>query len=131
MLVQNMGKIFYLKNIDIKSTEHSQKINELKNERKLMQTIEVKMVLKKNNEEKNVFFFTNINGPFLTDDDVIDAITEKIENMALKYSDWAKCGYATALHQGNELFTMSFMDDGSLRKSSSMWMGEMENTTRH
>ena len=44
-----------------------------------MQTIEVKMVLKKNNEEKNVFFFTNINGPFLTDDDVMDAITEKIE----------------------------------------------------
>ena len=30
MLVQNMGKIFYLKNIDIKSTEHFQKINELK-----------------------------------------------------------------------------------------------------
>ena len=29
MLVQSMGKIFYLKTIDIKSTERSQKINEL------------------------------------------------------------------------------------------------------
>ena len=96
-----------------------------------MPTIEVKMVLKKNNEEKKVFFFTSINGPFLTDDDVIHAISEKIENMASKYSHWAKCGYAIALHEGNELFTMSFMDDGSSRKSSSMWMGEMENTTRH
>ena len=51
--------------------------------------------------------------------------------MALKYSDWAKCGYATALHQGNELFTMSFMDDGSKHNSFTMKMGEMTNTTRH
>ena len=58
-----------------------------------MPTIEVKMVLKKNNEEKKVFFFTSINGPFLTDDDVIHAISEKIEDMTLKYSHWAKCGF--------------------------------------
>ena len=35
-------------------------------------------------KKKKVFFFTSINGPFLTDDDVIHAISEKIEDMALK-----------------------------------------------
>ena len=96
-----------------------------------MRQIEVRMVLKNNDKEEKVYFFTNIDGPILTDDDVIDAIGEKIENMAMKYSHWAKCGYATALYQGNELFTMSFMDDGSSKSNPFMKMGEMKNTTIH
>ncbi len=96
-----------------------------------MAVIEVKMILKKSDEEKKVYFFTNIDGPFFTDDDVTDAICIKIEEMADKYSHWAKCGYATALYEGSELFTMSFMDDGSKHNSFTMKMGEMTNTTRH
>ena len=96
-----------------------------------MTQIEVKMILKNNNEEKKVYFFTNIHGPYFSDDDITDAICEKIEEMALKYADWAKCGYATALYEGSELFTLTFMDDGSKHNSLSKKMGEMKNTTLH
>ncbi len=96
-----------------------------------MTQIEVKMILKNNDEEKKVYFFTNIHGPYFSDDDITDAICEKIEEMALKYADWAKCGYATALYEGSELFTLTFMDDGSKHNLFSKKMGEMKNTTLH
>ena len=38
-----------------------------------MTQIEVKMILKNNDEEKKVYFFTNIHCPYFSDDDITDA----------------------------------------------------------
>ena len=56
--------------ISTKSIEHSHKLT-FELDKINMTQIEVKMILKNNDEEKKVYFFTNIHGPYFSDDDIL------------------------------------------------------------
>tara|TARA_R100001015_G_C4437219_1_gene32132 strand:- start:38 stop:328 length:291 start_codon:yes stop_codon:yes gene_type:complete len=96
-----------------------------------MTQVEIKIVLNTKEGEKNIDFFTSVDGVFLSDDDVIDRIGSIIEKKVLENGIIADSGYATAIHENEELFTMSFMKTNLEEIGNWEKMVSMENQTIH
>jgi|TARA_R110002020_G_scaffold421162_2_gene630244 hypothetical protein len=96
-----------------------------------MPHVEIKIVLNTENGELNIEFFAPVEGMFFSEDEVIDKIGEIIEKKISESGINAKNGYATAYHENEELFMMSFMrtDEGEIEGWKKM--EEMTNLTVH
>ena len=75
----------------------------------MISQVEIKMVLNTDDGLKNVNFFTMISGDG-TEEDIIERISDKINDCLLKYDKILQSGFAVALWQNDELFTMTFMN---------------------
>jgi hypothetical protein len=96
-----------------------------------MAQVEIKIVLQTKEGKKNIDFFTYVEGVFFSDDDVIDKIGNIIEKKVLENGIIAESGYATAIHENEELFTMSFMKTTIEEVANWSKMEQMKNQTIH
>tara|TARA_R100000008_G_C3549885_1_gene149759 strand:+ start:774 stop:1064 length:291 start_codon:yes stop_codon:yes gene_type:complete len=96
-----------------------------------MAQVEIKIILNTKEGVKNIDFFTSVDGVFLNEDDVVDKIGNIIEKKVLQNNIVAESGYAVALHENEELFTMTFMKTNLGEMEQWVKMKEMTNQTIH